>query len=349
MIPICISRLAGLSLLALLLLPQRPGFGQDLDSPDAGVRIERSRDTSTRTEADRRLQHGREQRRQGNYQAAIALWQEALELYTQMYDWGAITQLYTELGSAYAQLNNLSQAQQMFEAQVSLTRQRDNQRDLMTGLNNLGTVLLQRGQLERAQQAFEEALTLASQNNVIRVLGLTQSNLGLLEATRGNYRQAISLYEQALQYRIQSRDISGQANTFNHLGDAYWALDDYDNAIANYGAALRQVQGRESEFENYLRAVDGLAIAHRSVGRYLRSQELLEERLRRVRERDNLREEMNSLVALAQLYQTAGERQEAIRLYSGAIAVAEELDDIRAVSALENTLSRLIRLSSQEN
>ncbi|USR92958.1 tetratricopeptide repeat protein [Phormidium yuhuli AB48] len=330
-------------LLVLGLLIPAPLLSQTVQERDSGVRIERNRETSPRREADDLLHKGRQQRDEGNYEEAIALWQQALELYTQMYDWGAMTHLYTQLGSAYAQLDNLRQAQQMFEAQVSLTRRRDNRRALMAGLNNLGTVLLRRGQLDAAQTHFEEALALATESNVIRVLGLTYSNLGLLEASRGNHRQAISLYEQALQYRIQARDVSGQANTFNHLGDAYWALDDYENAIANYGAALRQVEGRESQFENYLRAIDGLATAHQSVGRYLRAQELLEARLERVRERGDLRQEMRSLEALAQLHLAAGERREAIRLYSGAIALAEQLEDIRAVSALENALSPLIR------
>ncbi len=330
-------------LLGLGLVAPNPLLSQAVPESESGVRIERNRETSPRREADGLLQQGRQQRDQGNYEEAIALWQQALELYTQMYDWGAMTQLYTQLGSAYAQLDNLAQAQQMFEAQVSLTRRRDNRRALMAGLNNLGTVLLRRGQLDAAQTRFTEALALATDSNVIRVLGLTYSNLGLLEATRGNPRQAIPLYERALQYRIQSRDRSGQANTFNHLGDAYWALDDYENAIANYGAALRQVQGLESQFENYLRAVDGLARAHQSVGRYLRAQELLEERLERVRERGDVRQEMRSLEALAQLYLAAGEPEEAIRFYSGAIALAQQLEDIRAVSALENALSPLIR------
>ncbi|TVR09269.1 MAG: tetratricopeptide repeat protein [Phormidium sp. GEM2.Bin31] len=342
--PTWVKTLMGMPLvLGLGLVAPNPLGSQGSPEGDSGVRIERSRETSPRREADGLLQQGREQRDQGNYPEAIALWQQALELYTQMYDWGAMTQLYTQLGSAYAQLDNLAQAQQMFEAQVSLTRRRDNRRALMAGLNNLGTVLLRRGQLAAAQTRFNEALALATDSNVIRVLGLTYSNLGLLEATRGNHRQAIPLYERALQYRIQARDVSGQANTFNHLGDAYWALDDYENAIANYGAALRQVQGRESQFENYLRAVEGLATAHQSVGRYLRAQELLETRLEQVRERGDVRQEMRSLEALAQLYLAAGEREEAIRFYSGAIALAEQLEDIRAVSALENVLSPLIR------
>jgi tetratricopeptide (TPR) repeat protein len=162
--------------------------------------------------------------------------------------------------------------------------------------------------------------------------------------------EALALYENALRLRIEAGDAAGQANTFNNIGDVYWALDDYDNAIANYGAALRLIRDDETAFENYLRAVDGLVEAHNSVGRYLRSQELLETRLNRVRQRNNRREEMKTLQAFAELYLMAEQPREAVRFYQGALAIAQQIEDIRAESRLANTLSRLLdRLQGVES
>lgn len=337
-------RTLGLLTIAWGSLLAAPTRAQLPPEPDAdGVRIETP---ASDPEADVLLQQGLQLQRQGRIQEAIAVLETARQQYEERFDPDGMAQTYTALGSAYARLEQLRSAQQMFESQVFVARQRGDTRGLIAGLNNAGTVMLRRGRVEMAQRAFAEAYELAMENDLTRLLGLTTSNLGLVRATLGNDEEALQLYEAALLLRIEASDEAGQANTFNNMGDVYWALDDYDNAIANYGAALRLVQSGgeivEGGFDNYLRSVDGLAEAHRSVGRYLRSRELLEDRLEQVRSRGNVRQEMNTLRSLAELYAAAEQPEEAVRLYRGALAIAQRLEDIRAESRIATALSQLL-------
>ncbi|MGB7275889.1 MAG: tetratricopeptide repeat protein, partial [Geitlerinemataceae cyanobacterium] len=81
---------------------------------------------------------------------------------------------------------------------------------------------------------------------------------------------------------------------------------------------------------------------HRRVGRYFRAEELLEERLALARVLEDGRQEMISLELFARLYETAGLREEAIRFYGGAIAVARSIEDAEEELRLTDALREIL-------
>jgi tetratricopeptide (TPR) repeat protein len=279
-----------------------------------------------RDEADVLLQTGLDYQRRAQPAKAIEVWEEALDIYTDLFEFESMGRVYGYLGPAYVATGQYDRAEVAFAQQVSIARRRDDAITLVYGLNNLGVVLLQGNAIDEAESFFTQALMEAETIANPKMMAISLNNLGLIAAARQDFYQAIVRYETALKWRWKADDSTGEATTYNNLGDAYWAVDDYDNTIGAYGAALN-VARASLDFENQFRAIDGLVLAHQNVGRFFRAQELLEERLEIARREENAAEELQALRRFASLYTIAGSYDEAIRFYQGAIMMARDLGD----------------------
>lgn len=298
-----------------------------------------------RDAADVLLQTGLDYQRRAEPAKAIEAWEEALDIYTDLFEFESMGRVYGYLGPAYVATGQYDRAEVAFAQQVSIARRRDDTITLVYGLNNLGVVLLQGNAIDDAESFFFEALTESEAIANPKMMAISLNNLGLVAAARQNFYEAILRYETALKWRWKADDSTGEATTYNNLGDAYWAVGDYDNTIGAYGAAL--TIARDSlDFANQFRAIDGLALAHQSVGRFFRAQELLEERLEIARREENAAEELQALRGLASLYTIAGSYDEAIRFYEGAITIARNLGNRAIELRLIDELTQIQMVSS---
>ncbi|MGD1900974.1 MAG: tetratricopeptide repeat protein [Geitlerinemataceae cyanobacterium] len=296
--------------------------------------------------ADIQVRNGLDYQRRGQPDKAIEAWEAALDTYVEVFDFESMGRVYGYLGPAYVATGQYQEAEIAFAQQVSIARQRDDSVTLAYGLNNLGVVLLQGNDIDAAETVLLEAL---AESEAIRNPGVTATslnNLGLVEVARGDFFAAIVRYETALKWHWEAEMVTGEASTYNNLGEAYWETDDYENTIGAYGAAL--TIARDSlDFDNFYRAIDGLVVAHQSVGRFFRAQDLLEERLELARRETDSAQELQTLRGFASLYTIAGEYDAAIRFYEGAIALAREIGDRPSELRLSSDLAQVLTVAPE--
>jgi tetratricopeptide (TPR) repeat protein len=153
----------------------------------------------------------------GNYDAALPLFQSALELAQQQHgpDAPELATDYNNLGEVYRQLGRLDDARRMFETAVQLdsASARPNPANRATSLNNLALVERAGGRLAQAERLHEEALQLletslgATHPDVARSL----NNLAVVYLEEGHPDQALPLAERALQ--IAETSLGGSHGT----------------------------------------------------------------------------------------------------------------------------------------
>jgi tetratricopeptide (TPR) repeat protein len=292
--------------------------------------------------ADRWLQVGREQLAEGDYERAIAAWQEAAAIYEALGDNEAAGQAYSAIGATYAQLGDYIQAEQAIRRRIAAARDSNNSIGASYGLNNLGTLYLNRGRLEPAQELFAEALQLAQAADDRRTIGLSLSNLALVAVQVNDFDTAVEFLEAATNYRYLAGDYIGEANSSNTLGDVYVALGRDSNAIGAYRIALRAGADADDRALQ-LRALDGLLGIYFEREDWRAVRDYLNRRAALTLE-DDVALDSQAAVTLRWLgdYSLAqGQAATAKGFYSQALGVARSFDNTPLETELTNRILRL--------
>ncbi|MGB7274101.1 MAG: tetratricopeptide repeat protein, partial [Geitlerinemataceae cyanobacterium] len=254
-----------------------------------------------RLEAETFLRLGEEKQRLGEFDEAIEALLQAVARYRRLQDFRGMGVAYRSLGALYEELGRLDKALEARQNQLGMALSAEDSRGQLDALNDVGEVLLLQGKFDRAVLVFEQGYLLAQTLKSPIGQAVSLNNLGLAAMGLENYAEAVKQFEEAMRWHYRGASPIDEATTLNNLGAAYWAIEDYDNTIGTYGEALR-VAKLNLDRPNHFRAIDGLAEAHRRVGRYFRAEELLEERLALARVLEDGRQEMISLELFARLY-----------------------------------------------
>lgn len=293
----------------------------------------------SRNVADRWLRLGSQQATAGRPAAALASWQQAIEIYHALGDTVALGLTYDYIGLTFASLGQYDQAEAALRRRLAIARDNQNLQQEIFGWNNLGSLLLQQGKVTAAQAAFTEAYTLARQLDHPEGLGLSLSNLGLVAAIQGQWQDARKYYETAARHRYIAADWVGEAHTSNGLGDVYLALDQESAAIGAYRLALRLARDA-NDVAVQLRAIDGLLPIYLERNELTTVRSLVDQRLALTLGANNA-QTVFSLMYAGDYYQRSGDVSAARTLYSRALELAAALDMKQQQANLANRLIQL--------
>ncbi len=299
--------------------------------------------STTRNEADRLLQLGKDQEADGSLEAAVQSWQQALKLYQSLVDRPGEATAYGYLGSAYGQLGQTVAAEDVLRRQLAIARDEQDFQGQIYALNSLGRVVAKRGGgVPSAETMFNEALTIATSINSADGAALSRDSMGLLAFGVGNQSRAIEQYNIALRDARLAGSPMKEASTLNNMGALYQARGNYRDSMNYYGLAVK-LTDISRDRPNQFRAIDGMVAALNVTGNYNQSLELLNERLQVAQKLENDRQELISLQALGQLYEQLGHYPQAQQTYQQAIEVASNLQDRKQEGILRERLVSLTR------
>jgi predicted ATPase/DNA-binding CsgD family transcriptional regulator/TolA-binding protein len=184
-------------------------------------------------------------RRQGDYDPAIASYQDGLAIYRQLNDASGIATALNNLGVVVQDQGDYDRARQLLnEAHKYFESIGDRSRSA-AALNNLGLVARRQGDLDGATQLYEQSLDIWNQLGDQLRSALCLNNLGVVAYDLGNHRTAETRYRDALAVYRQLEDRTGAAQTLNNLAEVLWDLGDFPQAVTFWqeSLALRSVQG----------------------------------------------------------------------------------------------------------
>jgi tetratricopeptide (TPR) repeat protein len=197
--------------------------------------------------------------KKGEYEAAIAQWNKALELSPNE------ALAHFNLGNALVSMGRGDEAITHYEKALELSPGHSEAH------NNLGNVLLTQRKLDEALAHFEKAVELNPDNANAR------SNLGSVLAQKGRITEAIPHLQKAVDFN------PGSADAQNNLGVALAMTGSFDAGIVALAEAVKLSGGREPAF------LDVLSAVYAEAGRYKEAAQTARKALAMAVQRNNPR------------------------------------------------------------
>lgn len=188
--------------------------------------------------AEKLFQQATEQFRQGQYSAALQLYQQGLAIYQQQSDRPGVGETLQQIGATYDRLGDYAQALKFYQQALAIRNQLGDRAKVGSTLNNIGGVYQQQGNYQQALEFYQQALTIRKAVDDRAGVGRTLNNIGLVYNQIGQYPKAIDFYQQALKIFQAINNPRGVGATLNNIGLVKTQLGQYDQAIAFYNQAL---------------------------------------------------------------------------------------------------------------
>jgi tetratricopeptide (TPR) repeat protein len=231
---------------------------------------------AVRDEADRLLDLGYVQLKDGKPREAIKTWLYAIGYYRRVNDQPAISYTLARVSDAYELMGAANAAQDATRQRIRYANTLQDNGAKLESSNNLVSFEIAQNKLESAATLNKATLDLAMQNDQGLNTAIALNNKGLISGRYGDHLEAIRQYYASIK-KYPIREAIGEGYVYVNSGDSYMALDDYKSAIKDYGMALTIAR----QYRNYpLMSVasDRLIAAYLEVPNFYRIEELLQNR-----------------------------------------------------------------------
>jgi tetratricopeptide (TPR) repeat protein/predicted phosphodiesterase len=232
------------------------------------------------------------------------------------------------LGNAYAALGETRKAIEYHDQARAISREIGDRRGEGSDLCNLGKAYADLGETRKAIEQYEQALAISHEVGDKRNEGYHLCNLGSAYADLGETRKAIEQYEQALAISREIGDRRGEGNHLGNLGGAYAVLGETRKAIEQYELALA-ISRETGDRRNEGVWLGNLGGAYSGLGETRKAIEYIEQALAISREIEDRRGEGIWLANLGGVYVELGETRKAIDYYDQALAITRKIGDRR--------------------
>jgi len=147
-------------------------------------------------------------------------------------------QLFNRAAVLAAQQGDFAEAQRLFEANLALSRERNNMSGMANTLNNLGALSIERGNYDQARAFLEECLPLRRQLGNPAHIAATLNNLGTAALCQLDVERAQSYFDESLELYRQLEDARSIAGVLNNLGGIAVERSEPDRARVLYRESL---------------------------------------------------------------------------------------------------------------
>ena len=260
----------------------------------------------------------------GQYEQAIAQYNEAFEISYGVDDQRSVGRLRCNVGHVFHQLGQYARATEQCTAALTISRRTGDRQSELNALGCLGNTYSSLGQEERAMEHFTLALAIARNIGDRYSEGNCLGSLGRMHYDLGQCERAIQLHNGALTISRALGDRRGECSSLGSLGSAYESLEQYDRALEQHTAMLviaREIGDRRHESD----ALQGLGIASCKLGQVTGAIENLAEALSISREIGDLEGEGIALCSLASAYSKLEQPRAAIEHLTAAQAAFDAI------------------------
>ena len=222
----------------------------------------------------------------GEYEKAIAFYQQALDMSRKIGDHLAESSNINNLAALYSVLGRYGEAEPLLKQALTIRKQKlgDNHPDTAASLNNLAELYRVQGRYSEAEPLYKEALAISKQQLGDNHPDVAQSlnNLAELYLSQGRYSEAEPLLKQSLAIRKQQLGDNhpDTAQSLNNLAGLYQSQGRYSEAEPLYKEALfifKQQLG--NNHPDVAQTLNNLATLYWNQGKYPEADELFSQGL----------------------------------------------------------------------
>ncbi len=246
------------------------------------------------------------------------------------------------LGGILKRQRRFEEAILVFQKQVEIEEEINNQISLLIVLSRLGNLLNQEGRIKEAIDVFQHRIKVAETLNDQQSLSISLNCLGILFQQEGRIKDSIILFERQVLIAENLKDQKQLAIGLNCLGKLFQEQGKIEEAITNFE---RQILISEN-----LKDQKQLAIGLNCLGLLLKNQERLEEATtvfkRQIlisEDSNDLKQLMTGLLYLAGIFREQRRIDEAIKFFERILEIEENIRLGRRVVTTLTNLGLLLR------
>jgi predicted ATPase len=222
---------------------------------------------------------------QGDYEAAIRMYQEALQIHSEFGDKRSMIAQLNNMGVNRGFQGDYGSARMWFERSLEACRELGDKPEIAAVLSNLANIVNAQGNSSLARSLLEEAVSIFRQLGDLIGVGWSFSHLGDVARDEGNLIEARRLYREAADIFHTINHKWGIARSFSDLGhlacdqgDAEAAHSAFEEAIKGFQSLGHQrgvakvlegfasLAAREGNFERVLMLAGAAATLRHSMG-----------------------------------------------------------------------------------
>jgi putative nucleotidyltransferase with HDIG domain len=183
------------------------------------------------------IEQGREAKRTGAWDDALAHYEAALALLPSEGEAKTAADLHRWIGTVHAERGQVEQAEQSFRQSLSVAEAAALKEQTGSALISLASVALLRGALEESADLYLQARAVAEEVGEERLVALIDMNLGIIANIQGNVAVALLSYRSSLERYRRLGDRISATRALNNLGMAHVDLMEWEAADACFGEA----------------------------------------------------------------------------------------------------------------
>lgn len=178
------------------------------------------------------------------YDKAISLFNQAVELYRKFNNHSVVPLLLDLVSECYQKKGQLDKAIEYYQQSMEIHSKLNQKADVAISLNNIGKVYYSRGDYDKAIEYYNIALAIEIRFGREAEEAMTLNNIGQVYYSRGEYDKALTYYRQAHDKNFIAKDQKKHekeifsAILYNNIGKIFTALGAYDVAIGYSNSAL---------------------------------------------------------------------------------------------------------------
>ena len=203
-----------------------------------GAKLEMGRSLANSAFAYTRLDDNKE---------AIDRYFRVLKIYNEIgYEFG-LSQLYTNIGSIYFDLQEFNIANSYFQQALKINRKQKNETAIAGSLYSLGNNSREIKRYDEALKFYLQSLSIHERLGDLNGLALAKMGIGRTYTQLKNYPKALENLNAALLAIRKLNDKYIEINILNSLSDSYIGMQDYEKAIQQASIALRSAKDIKSK------------------------------------------------------------------------------------------------------
>jgi tetratricopeptide (TPR) repeat protein len=262
----------------------------------------------------------------GEWERAIALWEECERRYAEKSNEEGQAQAWVNLGSVYADKGEWDRAIEMYQRSLETYEHMEDVRGMAQTWGNLGLVYANKGEWDRAIEMYQKDLEISERMEDVRGMAQTWGNLGSVYYRKGEWDRAIEMYQRSLETFERVEDEHGMAKTFNNLGSVYADKGEWDRAIEMYQRS-QEIDERVGDIQGAAKTINNLGIVYKGKGEWDRAIEMYQCSLEIDERVGDVHRMAQTWVNLGLVYANKGEWDRATEMYQRSLETFERMRD----------------------
>ncbi len=307
--------------------------------------------TPQQTEAEELYKQGNRLYNDGQYQAALETYQQALEIF-QSFSRASenanqslslkIGETLHSIGAVYNKLADYPQALEYYQQAVKIRRQINDKKGVGSSLNSIGAVYFLQGNYNQALDYLQQALEIRQELGDLVRVGRTQNNIAAIYINQAKYSQALEYYQQALETFQELGNIQGEAAAINNIGLIYQELGQYTESLEWYEQALaihRQNSNQKGEGDT----LNNIGLTYKLEKKYDEALAYYQQALTLRKQIDDKPGIGNSLNNIGLVYDQKSQYQTALEYLQQALTIFQEIGNKTEVGRTLDSLGTVYK------